>query len=546
VAGVDGIPSILTQGRLIAWLRWRLLVNALRTGRAQIDLFAKLLVGILVIAIALAIGIGAGTLGFTLVKSGRVAHLVYVCWGLFFLWQFFSVIAAATTAEFDFRSLLRYPLRFSTFTAMSLLYGLFDPAAVAALAGITCLGIGMVLARADLLLPVAAVLGAFAVTNLILNRLLMVWLERILARRRGREGVMMLVVLLMVGVQLLVAAADRWGPQAGPWVSGLVYASYLLPPGLAGLALHSAARGETPAVTGLVIGLLAFAAIFAVWLRRRLRALFAGEELSEGEAPRAPAEKGRVAAGWVLPGVPEPVGAVFEKELRYFFRIGPLMLSLLLPPLLIGLFALLGTGPKNFPKFLEETPDLLFPSAIAYLFLILSPHAFNSFSYDRHGVQLLLAAPVRFRDVLLGKNLAYAVLFVVESMLLGTALALLGRAPGAVMVAATFLALVFAMLVDFAVGNWLSLRFPRAMDLEKFRGQQSGVTIVVSLALQVVVFGLAGFVFFLAAVFQSIEVAALSFLALAALALPPYLWILGRADRLAADNREALTAELCK
>jgi ABC-2 type transport system permease protein len=534
------------QARLIGWLRWRILVNSLRTGRAQIDLFAKILVGILVAVVALAIGIGAGALGFALVKSGRAVHLVYVCWGLFFLWQFFSVIAAATTAEFDFRSLLRYPLRFSTFTAMSLLYGLFDPAALAALAGITCLGIGIGLARADLLLPVAAVLGAFAVANLILNRLLMVWLERILARRRGREAVMMLVVLLMVGVQLLVAAAERWGPQAGPWVSGLVYASYLLPPGLAGLALDCAARGETSAVTGLVFGLLAYAAIFAVWLRRRLRAFFAGEDLSEALAPRAPAEKGRVAAGWTLPGVPGAVGAIFEKELRYFFRIGPLMLSLLLPPLIIGLFALLAKGPKNLPKFLEETPDLLFPSAVAYLFLTLSPHAFNSFSYDRHGVQLLLAAPVRFRDVLLGKNLAYAALFVLESMLLGTALALLGRPPGAAMVAATFLALVFAMLVDFTAGNWLSLRFPRAMNLEKFRGQQAGVTMVVSLVLQVVVFGLAGFVFFLAVVFQSIEAAAVAFLALAALALPPYLWMLGRADQLAAENREVLTAELCK
>jgi hypothetical protein len=288
-----------------------------------------------------------------------------------------------------------------------------------------------------------------------------------------------------------------------------------------------------------VVALAIYAKLVLVHLLRRLRALHSGEELSEGESPRpvparfTAAERHRAAPRHELIRFSGPVAAIVEKELRYFLRIGPMLLTLILPPLLIGLFALIWTQADKLPPVFARSPDLMFPTAIAYLFLILSPHSYNSFSYDRHGVQLLLAAPVRFRDVLLGKNLALAALVVLEALLL-------------LVLVAVFLALLFALLASLSIGNWLSLRFPRAMDLERFRGQQSGVTILVSLVMQAVIFGLAGFVLFLTVLFNALGTAVLLFACLAGLILPVYRWVLAATDRLAAENREVLVAELCK
>jgi ABC-2 type transport system permease protein len=42
---------------------------------------------------------------------------------------------------------------------------------------------------------------------------------------------------------------------------------------------------------------------------------------------------------------------------------------------------------------------------MAYLILILLSPAYNTFAFESKGIQTYFMAPVRFRDVLLGKNL---------------------------------------------------------------------------------------------------------------------------------------------
>src|SRR5258708_11570869 len=59
-------------------------------------------------------------------------------------------------------------------------------------------------------------------------------------------------------------------------------------------------------------------------------------------------------------------------------------------------------------------PQFFFPAAMAYLILILLSPAYNSFAFEGHGIQSYFMAPVRMRDVLVGKNLFLVSVVAVE------------------------------------------------------------------------------------------------------------------------------------
>src|SRR5438046_5466660 len=58
--------------------------------------------------------------------------------------------------------------------------------------------------------------------------------------------------------------------------------------------------------------------------------------------------------------------------------------------------------------------EMFFPGMMAYLILILMAPAYNTFAYEGRGIQTNFTAPLRFRDVLLGKNLMLVLVLSVE------------------------------------------------------------------------------------------------------------------------------------
>ena len=66
------------------------------------------------------------------------------------------------------------------------------------------------------------------------------------------------------------------------------------------------------------------------------------------------------------------------------------------------------------PAHSSRTPDMAFPGAAAYALLVLTNLVFNSFGGDGGGIQFFYASPVRFRQIMLGKNLTHAGILVAE------------------------------------------------------------------------------------------------------------------------------------
>jgi hypothetical protein len=548
----------ITVGRqigLIAGLRWRLALNSTRTAQAKFELAAKILLALLSSVVVLGGGFGLGAAAyFSVAKRPEMLTVLFLI--VFVTWQFMSLLVGAFTVEFDFRNLLRFPLRFPAFYIISLAYGLFDFAAVMAQVWLVCMGAGIALARPALLPWTLVILTAFAAVNLLLNRTVFSWIERLLAQRGTREKFFMIFIAAMLSIQFVGLAAERWGKQVVPYLRPLKPLLQALPPSLAGLGLEAVARatplwsGNTAAATSALC-LAAYAVVFGLLLRRRLLSQYQGEELGESEMPQAVDKAALSSAStfstaFFTSFLPGPVAAIVEKELRYMVRNGPLLMTLVIPPVMVLFFSMTWANARRTPGFLQRSPDMMFPSSVGYALLVLAPFALNSFAYDGRGIQLLLAAPVRFREVLLGKNLALGGTIFAEGLAIWGLVALLREPPHMATVAATLCMLLFAIFLNFIAGNVLSLRAPRAFDFGSFRQKQSPITVLAVLGIQLFLVVISVGVFITARWLESNWIAAGIFLVLAVATLPVYSAVLDYCSGLAVRRRETLTAELCK
>ena len=541
-----------TQLTAIAWLRWRLFVNALRTTRGQMELLSHIFISLAFALGGLGGAFGIGVAAFFLLSSGKPEMLALLFWLIFFFWQVFPIMSAAFTNNPDSSDLLRFPLGYGSYFLVRLAYGAFDPAS--ALGSLWSFGIlvGLSFAKPALLPWAFLVLLAFVGFNLLFMQMIFAWVERWLAQRRTREIMGILFFLILLSFQLIRPLTEHFGkgdrPEVQRFVKVLAPVQGILPPGLAADAIVQGIYPRWPAALSSFALLCAFALAIGYGLHVRLRAQYRGESLSEAAAASAPPLDRRLRLGWNLPAFATPVAAVFEKEVRYLLRSGPMLLTLIMPIFMLLVFRL---GPMNSMRhsggFLARTPNLAFPVAAGYTLLMLTNLVYNTFGGDAGGIQFFYAAPVSFRDIVLAKNLTHAGILAVETVVAWIAVTSFYGRPALDITLATLAGLLFAAPLNFAVGNVLSIYSPKKLDYSKFgRQRASQTTVLISLALQLVVAGVGVSAFWMARYFGDSWLAILILLVLAGMSLIVYGMILNRVDRLALERRETLAAELCR
>jgi ABC-type Na+ efflux pump permease subunit len=172
---------------------------------------------------------------------------------------------------------------------------------------------------------------------------------------------------------------------------------------------------------------------------------------------------------------------------------------------------------------------------------------YNSFGADAAGIQFFFASPVRFREILRGKNLAAAFVLAVEIALVWLGTCLMYRPPPWDVVLATVTGVFFVLLVNLIAGNFLSVFAPKKIDFGTFgRQRASNTTAFASLGIQAAVVGLCSVALLAARAYHHIWVAAVVFVILAAGAMVAYFLVLDRMDAIVLKRREAMITELCK
>jgi hypothetical protein len=549
MAEVTQAINVFEQIHLVAGLRWRILRNSLRKKNNRLDLigliFAGVLGGIFVIGLSFAFYAGA----YAFLSQGRLEWMAFLFWGIFFFWQVFPIFVAGFGANFEFRTLLRFPLSLGAFYVIGLAYGFADYSSLASVYWMLAMTSGASAAKPGLLPAMLLIVAVFMLLNVTIERLIGSWLERLLARRRTRELFLGLFVLSMVSLNFIAPLVQRYGASARPVFLRLMPYFAWLPPSLAGRALAAVIRLQPAAFLLSFAVFLLYLVFFSVLLWRRFAAQYHGEELSETAAPaRAtvrpiPAkDDGPDRLSLLSP----EVAAIVRKEFRYLTRNGFAYLTLLSPPLLILIFTMNFAGWKPL-GVKGVSADFFFPGMMAYLILILMAPAYNSFAYEGRGIQTYFTAPLGFRDVFLGKNLMLVSVLSVEIALSMAMLAWRVGLPSAHTLVATCAAIIFTIVGQITIANWSSITFPRRMEFGKMHGQrQSGMAVLVAFGVQILMGTISAVILFTGNWTGSLWLPAQAFIFLAVAAVGGYFASLDALTKLAEKKKEVLIEALCR
>jgi len=549
MADVAASVGILTQIRLVAGLRWRVLRNGLRKKSNRFDLIGLIFVGAMsaLFVFGLCFAFFAGAYNF--LSEGRYGWLSLLFWAIFVFWQLFPLFVAGFGAGFEFRTLLRFPLNLTSFYIISLAYGLADFSALASVCWLVSMILGVAAAKPAVLPAMPLVVTLFLLLNVTLERLVGSWLERLLSRRRTRELFFALFILSMVSLNLIEPVMRRYGPILRPLAQRIVPYFSWFPPSLAGRAIASAAQAHLGGAVLGCAGLLLYAAVFSIFLWVRFAKQYCGEELSETSAPTAAAPR-TVAnvdeAPDHLSALSPQVAAILRKEFRYLTRNSFSFFTLIVPPIMVLVFSGMFTG-KHPSSEHPVSPEMLFPGIMAYLVLILMAPAYNCFAFEGRGIQTYFMTPVRFREVFLGKNLMLLSVLAVEMVLSLAMLAWRLGLPSLPVFVATLTAIVFAVIGQLTLANWSSLNFPRKLEFGRMRGQrQSGMAVLIAFGAQFVFGGVSAVILFGGRLMENHWLPAEAFTLLAAAAVGGYFASLDALSRVAEKKKEVLIEALCR
>jgi heme exporter protein D len=502
----------MSQLLTLIWLKWTLFRNSLRSSKAVANRIATVLGMGAALALALLIALGVGLAAYNLtVPGGHFAghslnvsatsdapdlpsaeFIFFSMLTMFYLLWASLPLSIGSSRQFDPGNLLLYPISLRKLFAVDFLSEIASVLSIFAIPAIIALSVGAGLAQDNLAggIVVAFVAVAF---GLALSKWISTSVGSLVRKKQTRGETLLALVGVVAGLggalfgqiaPMLFRHADwipllRWTPPGA--------IAYALTGGLragghaAGYALALVAVSLCTAVLVVVTYWLSRRAIVGSGRRRRLRAKL--------EEPAA-----ETYTGWELPLISPALSAVVEKELRYVMRNAQVRMMTLMPLILVVVrlinrrsFEQVKTGDHFGSDFWQYGEGLLATGGMLYVFLILAGLFCNLFAFEGAGMRTLILSPGPRKTILLGKNIALAIVALIFSagLLLVNELVFRDLTAGALLFVVlsffTFLPLMAMM------GNWLSIRFPKRM---KF-GKRSNVAGVVGLLLIPMIFVLA-------------------------------------------------------
>lgn len=400
--------------------------------------------------------------------------------GLLIFWQVFPVMTMSSGWSLELNKLLIYPIHPRTLFLVEVLLRLTTaPEAVFVLLGAT---IG--------LQRHPALHGAWPLTlllllpfNLFLSLAIREWMLRIFKKKRLREVLVLVVVLISVLPQLLTQTS--LGKRLQPF-----YILVSQGPVTPWREFAATALGSPTALS--VLAVLAWVTLAYFFAKRQfadsMRLDFgAAESHSLKLGAQAPSRTSHVSGFGVrllsLPGrlFKDPYAALIEKELRslvrtprfrVLFGMACVFSALIFFPIAFGRT---GSGfmANNYVAFINTYGMLILGEVLLW----------NVFGFDRRAAQLYFVTPVSFAQVIKAKNLVAAIFIALQTALvIGITLVLPVHVTKSSVLGGLGISLVVALFF-MTMGNYASVSYPRPVDPNQtFKRQAGGKTQLILLA----------------------------------------------------------------
>ena len=381
---------------------------------------------------------------------------------VFMYWQLAPVISASLGASLDLKKLLVYPIARQKLFLVEVLLRVANAAEMLmVLAG----GLAGLLSNPRVgwraAPEVAACLVLFTGFNLLLSAGVRNLLERMLSRKRLREAMVLLLVLLTTLPRVLMMSNVR--PRSiEPWMSATENAVW-----------PWSAAAHLAIGPGAWLGLLtlavwvAAALAFGRWQFERSLHFDAAAAAATAE-PVAPESRwGDRIFRWPGALLPDPVAAIVEKEVRSLVRT-PRFRLVFIMGFSFGILVWLPLVAGRYRA--SESPlaqNFLVLVSVYALTLLGQVSYWNAFGFDRSAAQVYFSLPVKISTALVGKNIAAALFIFLEMSAVAVACGLLRMQLTVGKVVESYVVIAIAALYMLGIGNLSSVHYPRAMNPER-------------------------------------------------------------------------------
>jgi len=507
----------MSQLFTLIWLKWRLLRNSLRSSRAVVNKVASILGMLVALVLSLMLSLILGIVAYAVSQPdtfgqafrGRASRglatssaefVFFSIFGLVYLMWATVPLSIGGNKQFDAGKLLMYPITLRKLFVVDFVSELTTLHSVFAVPAVLAICIGAGLGTGNLPITLIA-----AVPAILFGVALSKWLSTIIGSlvRRKRARGETIVALIGAVAGLGAAAAGQVAPLLFKHAESIQSLRWT-PPGAAAFLLigHNMEDQLAYGLSFLTLSAYAIALIIATyWIARRAALGLEGRKRRRVSVERDTAV---AYAGWKLPLISADLSAVVEKELRYVMRNAQVRMMALMPLLLILIRFVNSrrfgtTRPNASGDFLDYGSGLLATGGILYVFMILAGLSCNLFAFEEGGMRTLILSPVDRRKILLGKNLALTVVAFAFSVVLLTLNMIVFRDLTPSKLLFVLLSFISFAALNWTLGNWLSMRFPKRMRFGK-RLNVSGIAgvllipMVIFLALPPVLATIVGYV----------------------------------------------------
>ncbi len=446
------------QARAILWAQWRTLINFYPRGHLG-SLVFTVIMSVLWYGLWVA---GAAGISVFLADPAQARLFPRVLpFGLllaFLYWQMIPLLLVSAGASLDLKRLLVYPIKPSHLFALEVMLRVstgFEMMLV--LTGAT---VGLL---RNPVVPLWAPLAfaPFILTNLFLSAGLRDLLARLLARKRIREVVVLFLVLGAAAPQVLLLTG--FGQKLRGIVDAIDVRTEVFqtwPWAAAGAIAH----GD---ISWRACGVLLFWTMVA-WRFGRWQ--FARGLKFDADEARASERKPSRAAAWTeffyrLPSrlLPDPLGAVVEKEIRFLSR-APRFRLVFFMGFTFGLLVWLPLAMRARDSGSAFGSNYLTAISVYALLLLGEVTFWNTFGFDRTAAQLYYLIPVKFSTVIVAKNIAATFFVLLEVTAVALVCGLVGMPVTPAKTLESFVVTLILTIYLLAVGNLGSTHYPRAVN----------------------------------------------------------------------------------
>jgi len=454
------------------WLRWRLLTNQWRrAGALNAVLMMIVTIGALVTAIPLFIAsFAVGQIAIP--KAAPVHLMYAwdgLIVAFLFFWGIGLITELQRTEPLSLSKFLHLPVSVNGAFLINYVSSLLRLSLIIFGPVMFGFALALIFVKGILLLPVLPLLAAFLLMVTALTYQLQGWLAALMSNPRRRRTVIVAATMTFVLIAQLPNLLNffaPWGPQRRAdrsaklveelakldraskaqefdsmehvrrqeeviqqhklvsqqadretverWEQTARLLNTVLPVGWLPLGVMAAAEGQVmPAILGLVgMTLIGTASLWRAY--RTTIGMYQGEFTKRrgrpAQAAAAPASARKPAGGGLLeariPGLSEPVSAIALGGLRSLMRSPEAKMMLLTPTLLSVIFgSMLWKGRQSISVPIR--PLVAIAGMVVVLFGVLQLMV-NQFGFDRDGFRVFVLCAAPRRDILLGKNLAFA------------------------------------------------------------------------------------------------------------------------------------------